>query len=134
MPIISIDNNQGILNFIEELNLKLSKPQLNHLLNLMTGIVNVDGKRNISNISSKIFQSKDRSCMTKFLNNAPWDEDRMNISRIKYALSHISPKKSEPIFVAIDDTVIPKSKDTKHIEGMGYHFSHCEGKTVWSHA
>lgn len=133
MPIISIDNNQGVLNFIDNLNLKLSKPQLSHLLNLMTGIVNIDGKRNISNISNKILQAKKRSCITKFLNNSPWDEDLLNNARIKYALQRISPKEEEPIFVAIDDTVIPKSKDTKHIEGLGYHFSHSEGKVLWSH-
>lgn len=133
MPITSIDNNQGVLNFLNQLNLNFSKPQLNHLANLMTGIINIDSKRNISNISSKILSSRDRSCVTKFLNNAPWDVQRLNLFRIKHLLATAKPKAKKPVFIAIDDTVIPKNPDTKHIEGLSYHFSHAEGKTVWSH-
>lgn len=133
MPITSINNNQGILNFLDQLNLDFSKPQLNHLANLMTGIINIDSKRNISNISSKILNAKDRSCMTKFLNNSPWNVQSLDHLRIKKVLASAKLKSKEPVFIAIDDTVMPKNRDTKNIEGLGYHFSHAEGKTVWSH-
>lgn len=49
----------------------------------MTGIVNIDGKRSISNISNKILHTKNRSCITKFLNNGPWNEGPLNDVRIK---------------------------------------------------
>ncbi len=48
-------------------------------------------------------------------------------------MTQVKPKDNEPIFIAIDDTVIAKSKDTKHIEALSYHFSHTEGKSVWGH-
>ncbi len=69
MPITSIPNNSEILNYINSLNLDFSKPQVNHLSNLVTGIINIDSKRNISNLSNKVLSSKDRSCVTRFLNN-----------------------------------------------------------------
>lgn len=93
----------------------------------------VKNKRNISNLSNKVLGSKEGSCVTKFLNNSPWDEESLNISRLNNLLALVKPKANEPIFIAIDDIVITKSKDTKHIESLGYHFSHTEGKSVWGH-
>jgi SRSO17 transposase len=133
MPIDSIPNNSEILNYINSLNLDFSKPQVNHLKNLVTGIINIESKRNISNLSKKVLGSKDRSCVTRFLNNSPWDGNSLDNCRINNLLTLIKPKANEPIFIAIDDTVITKSKDTKHIEALGYHFSHTEGKSVWGH-
>lgn len=133
MPTTIIPNNNDILNYINSLNLDFSKPQVNHLKNLVTGIISIDSKRNISNLSSKVLGSKDRSCITKFLNNSPWDEDACSLSRLKNLIPLVKPKASEPIFIAIDDTVITKNKDTKHIEALGYHFSNTEGKPVWGH-
>lgn len=133
MPITSIANDPSILFYLEQLDLDFSKPQMKHLANLMTGIVGTDGKRNILNMSSKLLQSRDRSCITKFLNTSPWDVKLLNQQRIKNVLSTIKVKDKDPIFLAIDDTVIPKNPDTKHMDGLGYHFSHVEGKAVWSH-
>ncbi|MCT4564737.1 MAG: IS701 family transposase [Maledivibacter sp.] len=133
MPITSIPNNSEVLNYINNLNLDFSKPQFNHLKNLVTGIISIDSKRNISNLSSKVLNSKDRSCVTKFLNNSPWDDKSLDACRINNLLSLTKPKANETIFIVIDDTVITKSKDTKHIEALGYHFSHTEGKSVWGH-
>ena len=85
----------------------------------MTSIINIDGRRNILSISSKILNTKDCRCITKFLNNVSWDEDDFNFKRISYMLDKINPETKESIFLAIDDTVIPKSKDTKHAEALG---------------
>ncbi len=73
MPITSIPHNSEILNYINSLNLDFSKPQVNHLKNLVTGIISIDSKRNISNLSNTALSSKDRSFITKFLNNSSWD-------------------------------------------------------------
>jgi hypothetical protein len=133
MPITSIPNNTVILSYINSLKLDFSKPQINHLKNLLTGIISIDSKRKVSNLSSKVLGSKDRSCVTKFLNNSPWNGKCLNFSRVNNLLSLVKPKANDPIFIAIEDTVITKSKDTKHIEALGYHFSHTEGKSVWGH-
>lgn len=44
-----------------------------------------------------------------------------------------SLKKPMPIFISIDDTLIVKSKDRKHIEGLSFQFSHVKGKSEFSH-
>ena len=36
-------------------------------------------------------------------------------------------------FLIIDDSLGKKDKSTKKIEGLDYHHSHSDGKTVWSH-
>ncbi len=36
-------------------------------------------------------------------------------------------------FLIIDDPLSKKDKSTKKIEGLDYHHSHSDGKTMWSH-
>ncbi|MCT4566637.1 MAG: hypothetical protein N4A68_20270 [Maledivibacter sp.] len=73
MPIDGIANNSEISNHINILNLDFSKPQVSHLNNLVAGIINIESKRNISNLSKKFLSGKYRSSVTRFLNNTPWD-------------------------------------------------------------
>jgi hypothetical protein len=37
------------------------------------------------------------------------------------------------IFLIIDDSQCKKDRSTTHMEGLDYHFSHSDGKSVWSH-
>ncbi|MCG8540690.1 MAG: hypothetical protein MJA82_12240 [Clostridia bacterium] len=92
MPITNIPNNGTILNYINSLNLDFSKLELNHLKNLVTAIISIDSTRNISNLSNKILGSKYRRCITKFLNNSPWNEDSLSINRLNNLLALVKPK------------------------------------------
>lgn len=81
--------------------MQISKPQLNPLANLMTGIINIDHKENISNISSKILNARDRGWITKFLNNAPWNVKGFDHLRIKKVLVSAKLKAKQFAFIAL---------------------------------
>lgn len=126
--------NQEIYNYIENVNYGMTKPQLNHLSNLMYGLIVVDGNKSLSSVSKAVLSAKDSSCIYKFLSKSEWDDSLINHNRI----SHLNPVLEQHVkadsigFLIIDDTINPKPS-AKNIEGLNYHFSHIEGKSVWSH-
>lgn len=126
--------NQEIYNYIEDVNYGMSKPQVNHLSSLMCGLVAVHGNKSISSVSKAILNAKDSSCIYRFLSNSKWDDKLLNRNRIEnlnlFLERHTNPNSVG--FLIIDDTVNSKPA-AKKIEGLNYHFSHAEGKNVWSH-
>jgi len=138
MPDRLILSQQNEVNnyILKDLKLPLSKPQVQHFEMLVSGIIGCSDKRTISNIVRSSFIPKDRSCTQKFLNSSPWDENLVNLRRKQYTetlLKQELKKTGDPLFVILDDTINKKSKDSKHISGMGYHYSHTTGKQEWSH-
>ncbi|HLR34675.1 MAG TPA: IS701 family transposase [Tissierellales bacterium] len=130
----SLNPNQDICNYIEDVNYGMSKPQTNHLNNLIHGLITVHGNKSIASISRAVLTAKDNSCIYRFLGTSSWNDNLLNRNRIGY-LNHFLEQCVEPQpvgFLIIDDTVNPKPK-AKKIEGLDYHFSHIENKSMWSH-
>lgn len=130
----SVIPNQEIYNYIEDVNYGMSKPQINHLNNLIHGLITVHGNKSISSISKSILTARDSSCVYRFLSTSVWDDNLLNRNRIEY-LNLILEQQVKPEsigFLIIDDTVNPKP-NAKKTEGLDYHFSHTEGKNIWSH-
>lgn len=129
----------SIVNFIFALRLGLSKPQLNHTLNFVHGIILTDGKKTVSQIRRSTHEPRDLSCMTKFLNESPWCPNRVTRRRLKFMMGKIKKKRAKqgdtrPIaFFIIDDTQSKRDPSTKQMERLDHHYSHSDGKTVWSH-
>jgi len=133
---IILNHDNEIYNYFEDLKLWLTKPQMKHLVSLTTGIIGCSDKRTVSNIVKTVSIQGDRSCATKFLNDSPWDEAVVNWKRkqyIKEQIKKLMHSSSNPMFVILDDTINSKNKDSKHIEALGYNYSHTSGKQEWSH-
>jgi SRSO17 transposase len=127
---------EDLINYIYDLNLNFSKPQMKHLLNLISGLINLEGKKNIANLNRNFLNTTNRSNLSRFLTNSPWDEDELVDKRLKLSSNKLVENQlssNEPIFLSIDDTLISKSKKSKSIEGMTKLFSHVSGKYEWSH-
>ena len=71
MPNIMVTFYSHIVNFIFALQLQVSKPQMNHILTFMHGIILTDGRINVSQIRRSTNENRDLSCMTRFLNGSP---------------------------------------------------------------
>ena len=129
-----LPQNSEFSNFFSKLDIKLSKPQTNHLNCFVEGIINCDKRKNVSNIWEHSLNSKDRSSFNKFLLYSPWSKDKMNRKRIDFAAKELVKASSdEPIFLSIDDTLSVKRTQSKSIEGLKFNHSHTSGKREWSH-
>ena len=81
-----------------------------------------------------MLQTKNKACIYKFLSKSKWNDRLLNRNRIAHLNMFLDNNiRSKYVgFLSIDDTVNPKSK-AKKIQGLNYHFSHVEGKSVRSH-
>lgn len=133
-----VKHSEEIINYFSELNLNLSKPQAAHLLDFVSAIITTDARKTVSGISRNISRDIHRCSRTRFLNNSPFDDAQLKNARLENSMKNLvfeanSLKKSMPIFISIDDTLIVKNKDRNHIEGLSFQFSHVTGKSEFSH-
>lgn len=128
-----------IVNFIFALGLGLSKPQTNHVLSFVHGIILTDGRMTVSQIRRSTNENRDLSCMTRFLNESPWCPNRVTRRRLDFMMKQVKKARAKkgdlrPItFFIIDDTQSKKDRSTRRMEGLDNHFSHSDGKSIWSH-
>lgn len=131
-----LNHNKDLINYISSLNLNLSIPQRKHLFNFLSPIINSEGKKNVSSINRNMVVNTNRSNSSRFLTESPWDETIVNSSRLENTSNYLvseAKRTGENIFISIDDTLITKSKDSKHIENMSVLHSHVTGSYEWAH-
>lgn len=76
--------------------------------------------------------ARDVSNDIKFLRDTDWSREEVQLFCREY-LKSLSGK-SETGFLIFDDTVIEKATKPKKIEGLGWHYSHTKGRTVYGHS
>lgn len=128
-----------IVNFLFALGLGFSKPQIHHVLTFIHGIILTDGKKTITQIRRSTHETRHLSSMTRFLNESPWCPNRATRRRIQFMMDKIKKIRSKQgdirpiVFLIIDDTQSKKDISTRKMQGLDFHFSHSDGKSVWSH-
>jgi hypothetical protein len=85
----------AIVKFILALHLGLSKPQLNHTLLFVYGIILTDGKKTVAQIRRSTHEQRDLSCMTRFLNEAPWCPNRVTRRRQQFMTKRIKKRRAK---------------------------------------
>lgn len=135
MPEIIIEQSQEIINYINMLNLPYSEALQNHMVHMVSGIITTEGNKNVSRIYSRHTCNRDRSSGSRFLGEYKWNNEYVDYKRINHSLNVVRSNVDEGTvgFLIIDDSLSKKDKSTKKIEGLDYHHSHSDGKTVWSH-
>ncbi|WP_410514550.1 IS701 family transposase [Paenibacillus sp. BR2-3] len=128
-----------LVKFILSLQLMLSRPQRNHMISLMHGILLCEGRKTITSIRKQTGQYRDLSCITRFLKESTWCKNRVQRRRIQFLIERIRRSRRNKgdsrtlVFFIIDDTSCKKDKSTKRMEGLDFHFAHDDGKSQWSH-
>lgn len=135
MPEIIIEQNQNISNYINMLQLPYSSSIQNHMLNMVSGIITAEGNKNVSAIYRKLTCNRDRSCGSRFLGEYKWNHEYVDHKRISHSLHAVKKNVNQDAvgFLIVDDSLSKKDNSTKKIEGLDYHHSHSDGKTMWSH-
>ena len=108
-----------------------SKPQMRHLRNIVTSIIEYEGKHTISKLNNAQINGTDVSNDIKFIRDSKWSY--IDLLRQYHSTMKRSAEKSSIGILAIDDTVIEKRTMTKKLEGLIFHYSHTKGKSTYGH-
>ena len=81
-----------------------------------------------------------RTTYSHFLAKGKWDDARLEEAQKResfQAVTELAQTNRTPVFVCIDDTVLPKTKPSskakRPTQGVGWHYSHLEGKVIYGH-
>jgi hypothetical protein len=108
-----VHNSPRVCTFIDLLDLDLSKPQLQHILNLADALLVCEDEKTLAALQRQFIQAPDASNMADFLRISPWQvEDVRNALRtnqVKWAISQAEclglPK---VVYINIDDSLWTK--------------------------
>jgi len=137
-----VHNSPKICTFFDSLNLDLSKPQRQHMLNLMDALLVCEDTKTLAALQRQFIEAPDASNMADFLRISPWKaEDIRNAVRlhqVNWAVAQAErlglPK---VLSINIDDSLGEKDKDTRHLEPVDWFYDHSgstPGKPVFKNA
>lgn len=126
-----VHNSDKLCTFFDLLNLNLSKPQGQHLLNLADALLVCEDEKTLAALQRQFIQAPDASNMADFLRISPWKaadvRQRLRRSQVSWAIAQAErlglPK---VIYINIDDSLGEKDRDTRHLEPVDWFHDHAE--------
>lgn len=126
-----LHNSPSLCTFIEQLHLSLSEPQRQHVLNLADALLVCDAQKTLAALQRQFVECVDASNMADTLRIAPWTANAVRqpigvfLVREALALAQAQDQLAY-IAVSIDDSIADKHKQTRHLEGVDWHYNHLE--------
>lgn len=122
-------NSPKLKEFVEQLDLPLSKPQLQHGLNLADAILVTESEKTLAELQRQFVDCVDASNMADNLRCAPWTADdirqKVGAFLIREAVARARRLDlSKIICVSLDDSLEPKDEDTEHLDVVDWYHDH----------
>jgi hypothetical protein len=126
-----LHNSDKLCTFLEQLDLQLSQPQANHLLNMADALLVCEGKKTLAALQRQCVEAPDASNMADFLRISPWEvqtvRQRLRAHQVKWLIAEAERvSASQTIYINIDDSLGEKDKNTRHLEPVAWHHDHSE--------
>jgi hypothetical protein len=117
-----VHNSPQLCAFFDQLNLELSKPQRQHILNMADALLVCEDEKTLAALQRQFIEAPDASNIADFLRISPWQAEDAR-GAIAQAECTGAPK---VIFINIDDSLGEKDKDTCHLEPVDWFHDHGE--------
>src|SRR6516225_12503347 len=111
----------ALQTFLASLRLNLSRPQAEHLLQLVDGLLVTDERKTLAALQRQFLDSTDPSNWADFLRISPWSaaeaRDQLRLHQVRGLLELAQARGLHTVLYAnLDDTLGKKDKHTAHIE------------------
>jgi SRSO17 transposase len=104
--------------------------QFEHFQNYLTGLIVLENK-SLANISRCILNSSDKTNISRFMYESPWQPEQVNQFRIEYLLGKTIDVRKTDSYLIIDDTLC------EHVgslfEYITHHYDHCDNTYPLAH-
>ena len=126
-----VHNSPKLCTFIDLLNLDLSKPQHQHVLNLADALLVCEDEKTLAALQRQFIEAPDASNMADFLRISPWKAEdvrsALRSNQVNWAVVQAErlglPK---VLYINIDDSLGEKDQDTRHLEPVDWFHDHSE--------
>jgi len=152
VPIICLD--EDVRYFAERFREVFSKPQYQHFVTVLLGLMLCEGTRTLSGLLQQIADRPSLAGLSRFLSEAPWEEAAVVESWLRHFREEMQPQVAAELqrerqmqpkrrgrpkapvvtgYLIGDDSTMHKRK-AKKMEGLGVHHSTTEDKRVRGHS
>jgi hypothetical protein len=126
-----VHNSAKLCTFLEQLNLNLSKPQRQHILNLADALLVCEDEKTLAALQRQFLEAPDASNMADFLRISPWKAEEvrsaLRIQQVRWAIAQAeSLGLSKVMYINLDDSLGEKDKATRHLEPVDWFHDHSE--------
>ena len=126
-----VHNSPKLCTFFDLLDLDLSKPQRQHLLNLADALLVCEDEKTLAALQRQFIQAPDASNLADFLRISPWKaadvRHALRRSQVNWAVAQAERLGlSKVLYINIDDSLGEKDRDTRHLEPVDWFHDHAE--------
>ena len=126
-----LHNSDHLHSFFNNLNLDLSQPQWQHMLNMADALLVCEDTKTLAALQRQFVQAPDASNMADFLRISPWQTCSTRDALREYQVDRLlteAERANEPwvIYINIDDSLGEKDKATRHMQAVDWHYDHSE--------
>ncbi len=126
-----VHNSAQLCTYFDLLNIHLSKPQRQHILNLADALLVCEDEKTLAALQRQFIQAPDASNMADFLRISPWKAEdirsALRRNQVNWAVAQAErlglPK---VLYINIDDSLGEKDKNTRHLEPVDWFHDHSE--------
>lgn len=107
-----------------------NEPKRRHFAEYLTGLY-VAARKNVAGISAEFAESRDQSCLNRWITEVEWDAEQLNEARLQGLQQDPSIRYSARGVIALDNVLI--SHEGQLIEDAGYFWDHADQRYLIAH-
>ena len=128
-----VQHSPQLLSFLCALQLRLTKPQAQHVLRLADAlIVSETRHKTIASLSRVIVEAPDPSNGADSLRISPWTADDLRAPLrpciVADLVDYAQEADERTLYGSLDDSLGAKEKGTRHLEAVEYHHEHTKSQ------
>jgi hypothetical protein len=128
-----LHNSPSLCNFISQLDLKVSAPQLRHITNVADGLLVTDASKTLAEIQRQFVDCVDPSNIADTFRIGPWTErnirEPLAKCQIQAALEQMEQRgQRRVLLINLDDSLAIKDPDTRHLQAVDWHYYHAHNR------
>ena len=128
-----VQHSPHLLSFVCALQLRLTKPQRQHVLRLADAlIVSETRHKTIARLYRVIVEAPDPSNGAESLRLSPWTADDLRAPLrhciVTDVVAYAQEADERTLYVSLDDSLGAKDKGTRHLEAVEYHHDHTKSQ------
>lgn len=126
-----LHNSAELCAYLDELNLELSKPQRQHIVNMADALLTCEDEKTLAELQRQFLEAPDASNMADFLRISPWSAQAVRSVLQRNRLAWIVAQAErlglpKVIYINLDDSLGEKDRYTTHIEPVDWFHDHSE--------